>query len=63
MFFSSNNISYNIARKRLEAIRVEDITRTIQNILKIIQNQFKKTQKAINRQANKYRKKRLLQYR
>ncbi len=55
--FISNNISYSIIYKRLEATGVEDIIKTIQNILKIIRDQFKKTQKAISRQVNKYRKK------
>jgi len=57
IFFSSNNISYSIACKRFEATKAKDITRIIQNILKIMQDQFKKTQKTINRQTNKYRRK------
>ncbi len=48
IFFNLNNISYNIIRKRFGVAKVEDIIRAMQNILKIIQNQFKKTQKAIS---------------
>ena len=55
--FSSNNISYNIVYKRLKATKVKNIIETMQNILKIMRNQFKKTQKAINWQVDKYRKK------
>ncbi len=57
IFFSLNNIFYNIACKRLETTKIKDIIKIIKNILKIMQNQIKKTQKAISRQANKYRKK------
>ncbi len=54
MFFSSNNIFYIITYKRFESIKAKNNIKIIQNILKVMRNQFKKTQKTINQQTNKY---------
>jgi hypothetical protein len=56
MFFSSNNIVYTIARERIDVARTKNIIDTMQNILEIMKNNFKRTQKTISRQANKRRK-------
>ena len=57
MFFSSNNIEYITARERFELIKVEDISKIMQRVLKYIQQQFHKVREIMIKQANKCRKK------
>jgi len=56
MFFSLDNIVYTSARKRIDVAKAKNIIDTMQNILKVIKNNFKRTQETISRQINKRRK-------
>jgi hypothetical protein len=56
MSFSSNNIAYTIVRERIDVARAKNIIDTMQNILEVMKNNFKRAQETISRQANKRRK-------
>jgi len=56
MFFSLDNIVYTIAQERINVIRAKNIIDIMQNILKVIKNNFKQAQEIMSRQANKRRK-------
>jgi len=56
MFFSSNNTIYTTTRERIDVARAKDIIDTMQNILEVMKNNFKRAQETMSRQANKRRK-------
>ena len=49
MSFSSDNIQYNIARKRLNAVKADNITITMQRVLKLMQKNSTKTRKVMTK--------------
>jgi len=53
MFFSLDNIVYTIVRERIDVARTKNIINTMQNILKVMKNNFKRAQETMSRQANK----------
>ena len=56
MSFSSDSTSYATTRERLLAVKAEDITGTMQNILNYVRDHAEVTQKRMTAQANKHRK-------
>jgi len=48
IFFSLNNIVYTIVQERIDVVRAKNIIDTMQKILKIIKNNFKRTQKIMS---------------
>ncbi len=56
IFFSLDNIVYTIAQERIDVAKAKNIIDTMQNILKVIKNNFKRAQETMSRQANKRRK-------
>jgi len=43
IFFSLNNIVYTIVQERIDVAEAKNIINTMQNILKVIKNNFKRT--------------------
>ncbi len=43
IFFSSNNIVYTIVQERIDVVRTKNIINTMQNILEVMKNNFKRT--------------------
>ncbi len=42
IFFSLNNIVYTIIQERIDVVRAKNIIDTMQNILKVMKNNFKR---------------------
>ena len=57
MSFSFDNIEYIIVRKRLKAVKVENISDIMQRVLKYMQQNFHKAREVMFTQINKHRKK------
>ena len=56
MNFGPDNTVYNSTRERLLAQKAEDITDTMENILRVLQSNMGEAQKRMSAQANKHRK-------
>lgn len=57
MSFEPNDIKYETAQKRIQTVKTEDITETMNNILKLMKKNAERSQETMKHHADKHQRK------